>query len=222
MMKRYNLYTLIHKAIRAQMCQTLTLLGQVNDTSADSINLVLQQLTDLLQFCHGHLQHENDFVHSALINAGHMQPLQTAEDHLLHVQEIEALQHSIQAVSAASGPVTEQLNKLYQQLSLFIAENFNHMLVEETANMALLWQYYAEEDIIAIEHAIVQSIPPLQRMQTTIMMLKYINQSERLLMLGALKCQLPAEAFLLVMASLKTELLPADWQQLDSNLSAAA
>jgi hypothetical protein len=62
--------------------------------------------------------------------------------------------------TAAAPQRTAALGRLYRALALFVADNFQHMQVEETAHNAVLWAAYRDDELMAIEQAIVASIPP--------------------------------------------------------------
>jgi iron-sulfur cluster repair protein YtfE (RIC family) len=98
---RFNIYTLIHKGLRASLCQQLVELGRLDDTDTESVTQQLDACNQLLNFCNGHLLHENNFIHPLLDEKRGLQaqlnisPLQTASDHLHHEQDIKKLQAEI-------------------------------------------------------------------------------------------------------------------------------
>lgn len=56
--------------------------------------------------------------------------------------------------------VAAMLGLLERLLALFVADDVQHMHVEETAHDAVLWAHYSDDELMAIEQAIVASIPP--------------------------------------------------------------
>ena len=75
-------------------------------------------------------------------------------------------------------------NALYGQLALFIADNFHHMHVEETAHNAVLWARYTDGELMAIHDALVASIPPAEMMHTARWLVPFMNPVERAGLLG--------------------------------------
>ena len=77
--ERYNPYLGIHKAIRSFMCDTLCRVGRVDVD--DELAATLAQLDTLLVLCTGHIEHENDFLHSAIEARAPAGSARTASDH---------------------------------------------------------------------------------------------------------------------------------------------
>ena len=70
---RLDVYTPIHKALRAFMTHTLLRLGSLDAQDDEDLRGALAQLSALLDMMRGHLQHENSFVHpliEALLDEG--------------------------------------------------------------------------------------------------------------------------------------------------------
>lgn len=63
---RMNMYAAIHKALRAFMADTLTGLGRVDTDDDLDLSQSCDRVLALMDFCRSHLQHENEFVHTAM------------------------------------------------------------------------------------------------------------------------------------------------------------
>ena len=63
---RVDMYSGIHKALRALMADTLLAVGRMDADDGLERAQVTERVLELLQFCAGHLQHENEFVHAAI------------------------------------------------------------------------------------------------------------------------------------------------------------
>lgn len=220
---RADLYAPIHKALRSQMCHTLCRVGDMDVHDAADLQAGLAQLDELLTACLSHLKHENDFVHAA-INA--RQPggaHRTAGEHLEHEQSIAALQAETQALREAAPERRGALAlRLYRHLALFVAENFQHMHIEETANNMALWQHYSDAELMQIHHALVSSIPPTEMMQTLRWMLPALSPQERAGMLGDMQQGMPPEAFRAVLDMLRPRLNEGAWRKLAGALGLPA
>ncbi|MBV1790155.1 hypothetical protein KQ940_19030 [Marinobacterium sp. D7] len=48
----------------------------------------------------------------------------------------------------------------HRNLAIFVAENLQHMHVEETLNACILWEQFSDEQILAIEKQLVESLTP--------------------------------------------------------------
>ena len=215
---RYNIYTLIHKGLRASMCQNLVDLGRLDDSDTDAVITQLAAIENLLHFCQGHLQHENEFIHPAIRELD-TTPLQTADDHLGHEREIQALFDLIaQVKDLPSQARATALQALYAEFSLFVAENFIHMQVEETHNAELLWEYFDDAEIHAIEQRIVASLTPEDNLRALLIMLPNIRHGERLQFLGGFRQAVPADVFQMTLGLLKPLLNTKDWLKLNQDL----
>ena len=56
----------IHKALRHFMTDTLVRVGRLDIDDADEMSATLAQLETLLTLCTRHIEHENDFLHTAI------------------------------------------------------------------------------------------------------------------------------------------------------------
>jgi hypothetical protein len=193
---RYNIYSVIHKGLRGFMVDTLLRLGRVDVADPCEAGQLVAQMRSLLAFCLSHVRHENEFVHPALERAQPYASTGTADEHIDHVCEIGAFERRITAFEAAT--VAERMvlaQALYLDLSTFVGENFAHMKMEETHNQAVLLNHYTDEQLRAIDGAIVESIPPAELMLGLRWMIGHITASERAFLLGGMKRVAPAEAF---------------------------
>lgn len=216
---RYNIYTLIHKGLRASMCQHLVDLGRIDDNDTDAVIAQLEATENLLHFCTGHLQHENEFIH-AVIHELHTTPLKTAEDHLEHEREIQSLfNHIAQIKQLPAQERTAALQNLYAEFSLFVAENFTHMRIEETHNTECLWEYFSDAEIHTIEQRIVSSLTPEENLRALLMILPNIRHGERIQLLSGFRQAVPTDAFLMTLDLLKPLLNTKDWLKLNRDLN---
>jgi hypothetical protein len=212
---RVDLYAGIHKAARALMCDTLTALGRVDSADAQDLAEVTQRVMALLDFCRAHLQHENDFVHVALEARALGASDLIANEHEAHVQDIARLRCMVLQVREADASRRAALvHALYQQLALFVAHNFEHMHIEETAHNAVLWARYTDAELMEIHAALVASIPPDEMMVIVRWLVPFMNPAERADMLGDMQAHAPAPVFEAVMAEVRPHLTDREWGKL--------
>ena len=216
---RLDLYAGIHKALRLFMTRTLTQVGSTDPRDAGEVAGTLQQLDRLLGICELHLKDENEFVHPALERARPGSTLQVAAEHEHHLEAFADLRdlaglvaHSADAHRAAA------LGRLYRALALFVADNLQHMQVEETAHNAVLWAAYSDAELAEIEHAIVGSIPPQMMAEALHWFFPALNAPERAGMLAGMKLGMPPEAFAGVLGIAEATLPAADFAKLQHDL----
>jgi len=158
---RVDMYTLVHKGIRAFMGATLEALGRLDERDADEVAHTLAQVRSLASFLRAHLHHENQFVHPALEARHPGAARRTAGDHVEHERAIEHLGVAVLAVEKAGDAARGgAVLALYRELAQFTAENLEHMHFEETENNAQLWAAYSDDELQRIHEAILASIEP--------------------------------------------------------------
>jgi len=220
---RLDMYGPIHKAIRALMCDTLLAVGRADPQDAVELNETLARVDVLLTFCVHHVQHENNYVHTAIearfagCSAG------VAEEHLHHLEHIGTLRRANDAVRQA--PAEQKpgvLQALYQQLALFVADNFQHMHVEETVHNDALWAHYTDAELHAVHEALVGSIPPEEMMFTLRWMVPHMSPAERAGMLADMQSNAPAPAFAAALEVVRPHLSNKEWGKLSTALGLQA
>jgi hypothetical protein len=214
---RLDIYAPIHRALRLFMTDTLTRLGAVDVDDARERAEVLDQLGCLLELCTKHLLAENQHVHPAIeaIEPGATRDI--GDEHAQHQLAIAALQAESTALRVA--PDAALALRLYRRLALFVAENFEHMHVEETTHNPLLWAGYDDAAIAAIEQRIVAHASPQQRALVLRWMAPALPPAERLRWFRALQRTLPADAFASMLASARAALDERAWTRLSAALS---
>ncbi len=212
---RVDLYAGIHKALRALMADTLLAVGRMDSEDEWELVQTTQRVVELLDVCRSHLRHENEFVHTAIEARAPGASAAIAHDHDEHEQHIASLAAAVQGLrgSPASDRAAGALS-LYRELSLFIAGNFQHMHVEETAHNAVLWARYTDAELIDIHNALVASIPPDEMMLICRWLVPFMNPAERAAMLGDMKVNAPPPAFQAVLATVRPHLSDNEWVKL--------
>lgn len=212
---RPNLYVPIHKALRSLMCDTLGRIGRLDVLDTDETVGTLNQVETLLAICLDHIEHENAFMHTAIEARLPAGSTRTGADHAEHVETIAALRDEVAALAAARGEERTNLAlRLYRHLALFVAENFQHMHIEETVNAAALWAHYSDAELHEIHERLLASITPQKHLLITRWMVPALTPAERAGMFGAMKTQTPPEALLGVLEHVRPHLDHAGWVKL--------
>ena len=220
---RFDMYSGIHKALRAFMADTLLAVGRMDPLDEGDVAQATGRVLELVAVCAGHLQHENTFVHAAIearapgasAAIGHEH-----EDHLKHITRLSDLVVVLRAAPPESR--SSDALRLYRELSLFIAENFEHMHVEETAHNAVLWARYTDAELVAIHDALVASIPPQEMMAIARWLVPFQNPQDRFHLLADMRAKAPAPAFQAVLDLVQPLLTTREWAKLAGGLGIAA
>lgn len=219
---RMDMYSGIHKALRACMADALLALGRLDADDAQDVAAASRRVLDLLDICASHLRHENDFVHRAIEARAAGASAAVAHDHDEHGEHIghlRSLTQALQGSAPAGRAVLAQ--QLYRQVALFTAENFRHMNVEETAHNAVLWARYTDAELAAVHDALVASIPPEKMMQIARWMLPALNPAERLAVLSDIRAKAPTAVFEAMLEVAQPHLTAGEWAKLARGLGLA-
>lgn len=220
---RLDLYAPIHKALRRFMGDTLDLVGTMDVFDAEDMIRVLGQLQALLTMCERHIVHENTFVHAAIEARQPQGAQRTADDHLEHAHSIEALRQEARGLSTTAPSARPPLAlRLYRHLALFVAENLQHMHFEETVNNAALWALYSDDELHDLHEQLLASIPPHEHLEVARWMVPAMSPAERAGMLNGMRLQMPPEAFMEVLTTVRPHLDDRAWDKLARDLKLAA
>ena len=179
---RVDLYAPIHKALRNFMCDTLCQVGRIDVNDACELQQTLAQCDELLALCEGHVHHENQFMHPVIEARQPAGSKRIAHEHEEHLQSIAELRDEVAALRRTADPALAL--RLYRHLALFVAHNFEHMHVEETAHNAVLWAHYSDAELMQLHEQIVGSIAPEEMLQVMDWMLPALTPAERALVGG--------------------------------------
>ncbi|HET8869543.1 MAG TPA: hemerythrin domain-containing protein [Aquabacterium sp.] len=217
---RLNLYQSVHKGLRAFMADTLTRVGSTDTADSDECQGTLTQLRTLLDVCQAHLEHENHFIHTAMEQRQAGSAKRCKGEHVEHESHIAQLrQMSDVAESASALQRVEAWGDLYQALSGFVAENYEHMLLEERQHNQVLWKHYTDEELHEIHGALVSSIPAEEMAIHFRWMVPHLSHPERLAMLSGMKQGMPAHVFKAQMDIARSLLSEQSWSKLVGAMS---
>ncbi|HET7792810.1 MAG TPA: hypothetical protein VFL64_05445 [Rhizobacter sp.] len=212
---RFDMYQPIHKGLRAFMSDTLGRVGRVDVFDAEDMARTLAQFEALLNFCLKHLAHENEFLHAAIAARVPGGAGRTVDDHVEHIHSIEALRAEGRNLLAA--PDDERMAlalRLYRHLALFVAENLQHMHIEETANNAMLWAHYSDAELVEIHDRLLATIDPVENMEVMRWMVPALSPVQRAGLLSEIKTHAPAPVFDAVIDAVRPHLDVRDWLKL--------
>ena len=212
---RPDLYSTIHKALRQFMTDTLGRVGRMDVDDDSDRNTTLDQVDLLLQQLRSHLQHENDFVHTAIDARRPGGARITANDHGQHLESMRNLDDEVQALRQARDfqrPALAQ--RLYSHLAIFVAENFEHMLVEERDNNATLWALYSDAELAGLHGRILAHIAPDEMARTVRWMAAAMNPQELAGMFTGMRQNAPAAAFEAMLDIVRQQLDTTRWAKL--------
>jgi len=213
--ERFNIYLQIHKGVRTALATVLLQVGRTDPNDEAEIAETLAAVRDLLTFLREHLQHEDEWIHPALEARRPGSSHGTRDDHAHHDEALAALASTQRAVQrCAPAERATALLRLYRQLALFVAENLEHMHMEETDNHAALASSYSDDELRELDRRLVASIPPASLMTALRWMLPGMTAPDRAALLGGLRAAAPADMVDAVLAMIRPHLNARDWAKL--------
>ncbi len=218
--QRREIYHLVHKGLRAAMGEALVRLGRVDSVSPDSVEGALGTVENLLTMCREHLEHENECLHTAMEAVVPGSSRRCADDHAHHEKAIAGLAERVaEARKAAPAARERALKVIYRLLAIFVAENIEHMEIEESANTETLWQHYSDDEILAIEHKIHARIKPERMMAWLRWILPNVSRQQRAVMMKGMQAGMPPELFGNILEMVKPHLTEAERLALATDLA---
>jgi hemerythrin-like domain-containing protein len=212
---RENLYLVVHKGLRMCMGDTLAAVGRMDPHDEDDVVATLARVRGLLDLCRCHLELEDRHLHAAMEARHPHSAAPTTADHVEQSAALARLDACIEAVEAANDVDRDRVAlALYRALALFVAENLEHMQVEETANMEVLWACYSDEELRAIHDAIVGSIAPADLLSYLRWMVPAAAPAERAALLSGVQQGAPREAFAALIGIVRPTLSAREWAKL--------
>lgn len=131
----------------------------------------------------------------------------TAQAHLENLDSIATLYGEIAALRLATLSARATLSqRLYRHLSLFVAENLEHMHLEETANNAALWSLYSEAELLELHSRLLAAVEPQVMMDALRWMASALNPQELAGMVADMQHQAPPDAFRNVLVQVREQL----------------
>jgi len=201
---RVDLYAPIHKALRSFMCDTLCRVGRIDVDDAAELRDTLAQCESLLELCAGHVHHENEFMHPAIEVRTPLASRRIADEHDEHLESIAELRAEVETLRRAGAAQRAMLAlRLYRHLALFVAANFQHMHVEESAHNAALWATYDDAELMQLHQRILDSITPEEHLLVARWMLPALNPAERADTVRGMREATPPEALVALMAQVR-------------------
>jgi iron-sulfur cluster repair protein YtfE (RIC family) len=223
-MHRHDVYGPIHKALRAAMGTLLAKLGATDFSIPAEMAEALAALRAQLAVGALHLHHEDLHIHAALEARSPGSSGRLEADHHHHEQafaELEDLMKELEAAPVAKRPSLGR--ELYLRFSAFFAADMVHMMDEETVVMPLLHALFTDAELMAIEGAIVASIPPAEAMAIMSEMIPTMHRSERKQFLSFVRLGAPPEVFTgILQHAAKPNLREGDWADLAHAFDLAA
>ena len=218
---RYNIYALIHKALRLAMTDALVSLGRLDVADSTDVSDAIVRVRELLDFCKHHVEVENAWVHPAIEARASGATSRIAGEHVEHEAAIAMLHRNLDTLARAPASTrTAAANDLYAKLARFVGENCVHMYEEETTHNRALWETYSDEELVALENAIKAHHTPDQMKFVLRWMLPAATPAERAMIVTGVRDHAPPPVYANVVAIARAHVDAAGLRKLETALAA--
>jgi hypothetical protein len=217
-----DIYRDIHKGIRSELFGVTLAAGRVDPGNRDAVAAVAGRWRDLVGLLVAHAEHEDEFLQPVIeVHApSFAEVIATAHP------ELEAQMAALEVLAdrATDAGVCERrllVHRMYLGFASFTSTYLQHQEFEETQVMPALAAKIGVGELLAINGAIVASIPPEQMVQSATLMLPAMNVEDRVELLGGAQAGAPPEVFAGMMRLAQSVISPADYAQVATRLGVA-
>jgi hypothetical protein len=220
---RYNTFYQVHKALRAMLYETAGELQRTDFNSREEVTSLLANITTVVDVFDKHAYNEDHFVFPAVEQ---FEPSVVDSFEQEHVRDHELSSQLRTLINIYSSLKSDeeriQLGSALRKAFVdFLAFNLVHMAKEEDIINNLLWRYYTDEQIRAIEKQIIAIQAPESTAVVWRWMLRGLSNWEITNWLKAVKKSAPEFMFNNLVATAEKELPRDRFQQVVGELTEA-
>jgi hypothetical protein len=214
----FDVYRDIHKGIRRELTALIGDAGRLDPADAfgvDELASHVQRVVDLLL---DHAHHEDAHIQPAIMRYALALGARIADDH----ERLDAAMTRLVALATEARDCTvgrrHLLHELYLDLAAFTGEYLLHQDLEERQVGQALDAAIGFEGLLAINGAIVGTMPPEELTAGLAVMFPAMNVDDRTELLGGMRASAPTEAFDGVWSLAASVLTPADHRAVAARL----
>jgi hypothetical protein len=217
-MQRLDLYRPIHKAIRLCLLDTVTRVGNMDETLDAEVREAADAVRGLLAMLAAHIINE-DVVHSAVERRCPGASAALAHAHEEHAAELRHLEDGVRRLESAVAHERQPLaHALYLELARFAGENLAHMNLEETQMNPLLWSLFSESELYDIYNQVLAAEPPEQLAAGVRWLVPALTHAERVAVIEGARGGIPPAVFEQLVAGTRALLSERDFVRLCASL----
>lgn len=211
-MPRFDLFTAIHKALRAMIYQTGGALQTADFAEERGAREAVAALRPALgQMRHHHdLEEEHVFPMVRPFEQEMIDDLQAQHEQVERLLGIVAIaaDEASSADAAARVGAGNDLNRRYNELTALFLEHLAH---EEAILLPATWKHFDDAQLVAVQGAIIAAQQPEDLMQSLQWMFKGLNRLELVGLLSGAKATMPPPALDAIRRMGAQNMEPAAW-----------
>ncbi|MDF2191851.1 hemerythrin domain-containing protein [Paraflavitalea sp. CAU 1676] len=221
---RYNIFNLIHKALRSMLYETANLIQQTDFECREEAEHTMYLLEKILYYFDKHAQHEDTFILPAIARYNKELVDSFENEHVADHALAESIRESMEAWEKTNDPA-EMIalgRHIFLTFNDFIAFNLTHMNKEEDELNAVLWEYFSDPELMQITQSLVATIPAEDLFDQSKRMMGAGNNQELLAWLSGIKQKAPKPLFDLHIRMAREVLSTKRWNAISEVLLADA
>lgn len=196
-MLRFNIFNMIHKALRAMLHDMAMALQHTNFADTTEAKAAFDKMNEVIDAFEQHGHHE-DSILMPLIEE--YQPGLIASFEREHIEDhrmgndLKQLQYLYHSLETAEERIVAG-SAIIKSFGDYLVFNLRHMQREEIDLNKLLWDNYTDEEILKINDSIIAGISAEEMLKTSKWIMRGINRNEAENWLIAVKQKAPEEVF---------------------------
>lgn len=196
-MQRFNVFNMIHKALRAMLYDTALTLQQTHFARIEETNIALEKVNAVLHMFEQHAHHEDNLLFPKIEQYAPQLVSDFEDEHVTDHALAQQLNTLVNIVQHTADPKEREfaasaLSKAFLEFMIF---NLQHMAKEESFVLPVLWVHYTDAELLAINQSILAVIAPEEKAISSRWMLRGVNNAECINWLSAMKHTAPAHVF---------------------------
>jgi len=196
-LRKTDLFTFIHKSIRSMIYNAASKLQTADFTDEKEVKILLVSLRNDLDLLHEHAVNEDNIIFPEIANEEPQMIELLNEEHKKLESKLNDLLVLIEKTEQSNSIEERMLlgNSLNSLFNDFIADYLAHMNHEESTVLEASFKYLTDEELIAIRTRIQSNVPPDRYKVWMNWMLRSLNNSELIGLLGSMKTGAPSNVF---------------------------
>jgi len=215
-MMRLNTYAFPHKALRNLLCQVSLAAGNADPSFPESLEKLKGLYRELNDFLQEHAQVEDEIILPALEAREPGSIQENLEEHEYLEEKFSILSKQLDGINSESP--AKKWNDFYWDFSEFHSEYLKHMLLEEKEVLEKIWDNFSDQELFVQHQQILSTFTPDQILKTFKYIIPSLTMSEKCLAMGGLKNNAPEEFYLQVLAVIRGQIPPSDFEVLSEAL----
>jgi len=212
-MDRFDLYTSIHKGIRAILFETARTVAATDFSRPEESARASDAIRRLLGFLDEHAAHEDDVI---LPELAPLAPELFADLRAEHART-DGLQRELAGIATRLAGATERERvslgrRLAERANGLVAAHLAHLAREESEANRVLWAHFDDGALLALQDRIVAAIAPARLAEWYALVLPAVSAGERRALIGGLLATVSAARFELLTDPARAELGEAAWR----------